>query len=253
LLACCILLVIIMFEPDIWQDFGLDIRYPALLDIRPDNRSPAFRLAGNPVSRISGQISIRCIPNFKHIFWYMRCTAFRGFPAPSIIWFGLNIRYPALLDIKDIIFFIRCTAFRGFPAPSIVWFGPTRVYCLQSLCFLYQVYCLQRIPRPPASFGLVSGIYISRISGQISIRCIPNFKDFFSVLGVLPSEASPPPAVFGLVWISCIRPYWISRIFFFYIRCTAFRAFVLLSGVLPSEPLFCYQVLCLQSLCFVIR
>jgi hypothetical protein len=35
---------------------------PALPDIRPDIRYPAFKLAGYPAGRISSQISIRCIP-----------------------------------------------------------------------------------------------------------------------------------------------------------------------------------------------
>jgi hypothetical protein len=46
-------------EPDIRPA----IRYPASPDIQPDIRYLVFRLAGYPAGRISGQISIRCIPN----------------------------------------------------------------------------------------------------------------------------------------------------------------------------------------------
>jgi hypothetical protein len=46
-------------EPNIRPDIRPDIRYPASLDIR----YPVFRLARYPAGRISGQISIRCIPN----------------------------------------------------------------------------------------------------------------------------------------------------------------------------------------------
>jgi hypothetical protein len=67
LLACHIFSDDLYVEPDIQQDIRPDIRYPALPYIRPDIRDPAFRLAGYPAGRISGQISIRCIPiNNQH-------------------------------------------------------------------------------------------------------------------------------------------------------------------------------------------
>jgi hypothetical protein len=45
--------------PDIRQENRPDIWYPALPDIRPDNRYPAFSLAGYPAGRISGRPDIR--------------------------------------------------------------------------------------------------------------------------------------------------------------------------------------------------
>jgi hypothetical protein len=53
--------------PDIRPDNPafFEIRYPAGYQIAlPDIRYPAFGLAGYPAGRISGKISIRCIPNY---------------------------------------------------------------------------------------------------------------------------------------------------------------------------------------------